>query len=214
MAVLTLSSTMPTHCTLHKHILCVCVCGMCVHQRGNTLLIFTEGNHRQCLSTSLWGDPEVPSSAWSKEHIHTNTGHYTHLPDERERERPCNFEPCGLVMDCHCWQGHATNHRQSRPAARWRIEGWGCWHGVCPPVLCVYECVVRREEWECINMSMCVSIWTHRGPFRRLMRGIVSNYIIWFCPRGLHNKTAAANWPGMNEIAITPKRGMLIGMKY
>lgn len=136
MAVLTLFSTVPTHCTLHKHILCV----VCVHQRENILLIYTEGSHHRRLSIHV-GRPWSPgqSTVWGTHtHIHTHTGHYTHLPDERVRQRerrkkkdwvvcflsrPCNYKPQSLVMDCYYHQGRATHHRQGHHGAGWRT-GW------------------------------------------------------------------------------------------
>lgn len=126
--------------------LCVCVSVKCGSTREETHYSFSLREAIVSVYQSLLGDPEARSSAWSRENTHTHTGHYTHLPDEGERERerktcflqrPCNFEPCSVVMDCYHWQGDATNHRY--PAAVWRVEGWGCWHGVCPPVLCASE---------------------------------------------------------------------------
>lgn len=142
----TLFNSLPTHCTLHKHILCI----VCVHQRENGLLIYTEGSHHQRLSIHV-GGPWSPLAEHGpgNTHIHTHTGHYTHSPDERVRQRgrkKKSFVPFHdpVTTNPGVWWWIVITARAMPPttgkdtkALGEEQKAGGCRLGVWPPALCV-----------------------------------------------------------------------------
>ncbi len=164
MAVLTLISTMPTHCALHKHILsvcvfvwvCVCVCEICAPTREKTHYSFTLRKAIVRVYQSVWGDAEASGSAWPREHTHAHTGHYTHsrLPDERagQREREdwaaCSiYDPAASTLQAV--DGSLSLAGPMPPNTEEGHPVTGCWRGLMH-LYCVYMwvCVVRNTS-EC-----------------------------------------------------------------
>ena len=198
MAALTLISTMPTHCALHKHThththslslspcVCVCVCDMCVHQRENTLLIYTGGCRHQYPSIRVWR----PWRPWQCTVQGTHT--YSHRPlhtfkltwwerererarerarerereSARERERGLSFlfrlttPVTSTLLDGSLSPAGPCHPPQARtPISGWRRESWECEH------LCCENVQLGRRKEVCINMSilyMCKYLTTLR----------------------------------------------------
>lgn len=113
-----------------------------------------------------------------------------------------------------------------------KAEGAGVWSmstcAACTVYVSVCCCEVGRPEKRVCEVT-CVNIWPHAGhPATadtevtgevrgRWMTDAVckqSTYLMWFCPRSAHNKSAAVKWSDMSDISITPQPRLQIDMKH